>query len=76
MDMTEYQKIYEGKQVCCTCACYCQHYRRDGKGYAPVYCGHCTAVRVRTRKPDQSCEHWKSKKKVPDRNLPHDESGQ
>jgi len=62
--MTEYEALYAGKQVCCTCAYYCQHYRRDRKKYTPVHCGHCTVIRVKTCKPDKSCERWRAKKEA------------
>lgn len=60
--MMKNRELYAGKQVCCTCAHYHQHYCRGSKGYVEVDCGHCTAVYVKTRKPDQSCERWKERK--------------
>ena len=57
--MDAFSEIYEGKKVCCTCAHYTQHYRKDLWGYSAVHCGHCSFPRVKTRKPNQTCGHWK-----------------
>ncbi len=57
----KYRELYAGKQVCCTCAHYYQHYSRGSRGYYEVHCGRCTALSVKTRKPDHTCEHWKKK---------------
>lgn len=53
-----YQKLYAGQQVCCTCVHYQQHYCRGKKRYYEVYYGHCIKVRLKTRRPDQTCELW------------------
>ena len=57
--MDEFLGIFEGKKVCYTCAHYAPHYRKTERGYWAVHCGHCSFPRVKTRKPDQTCEHWK-----------------
>ncbi len=53
-----FQSCYAGKQVCCTCAHYQQHYYRTKKQYREVYCGHCMRSRLKTRKPSQTCQLW------------------
>ncbi len=59
--MKNYDNIYAGERVCCTCAHYYQHYRKGKKGYFEVNCGHCVFPRLKGRRPDQSCEHWEEK---------------
>jgi len=56
-----YEKLNQGKQVCCTCAFYIQHYRKDGEKYYHVFCGHCVSGRLKSRKPGQTCERWQAK---------------
>ena len=63
--MPDYQKIYTGKQVCCNCVYYRQHYGKRGDGYQPIYCGHCVYPRLKTRQPDQTCGNWKAEKEEP-----------
>lgn len=63
--MTEYQKLYKGKPVCCNCAHFYQHYRRSGRRYAIVGWGHCVTPRIKARCPGQSCEHWEKRKEEP-----------
>ncbi len=61
------RELFAGKQVCCTCAHYHQHYGRGPRGYFEVHCGHCTALLVKTRKPDQTCKQWKERKETKSR---------
>lgn len=63
--MTKYQKVYAGEKVCCTCGHYIQHYGRKKKRYYILFCGHCFFPRVKTRRPDHTCEHWKAIGKEP-----------
>ena len=65
ISMTRYEEIYAGKQVCCTCIHFYQHYGKGKKKYHLVDCGHCCYPRLKTRKTDQTCEHWKGKKREP-----------
>ena len=44
---------------CNTCAHYRQHYALDDRRIFRVYCGHCTFLKVKRRKPDtEACEHY------------------
>ena len=38
--------------TCKSCAYYKQHYAFDKRKIFRVYCGHCTYLRARTRRPD------------------------
>ncbi len=45
--------------LCKDCKHYMQHYGLDGKGFFPLYCGHCTHLRVVHRRPDQKgCKNF------------------
>ena len=61
----EFEEVYEGQQVCCTCKHYFQHYRHSGEKYLLVGWGHCTCPRIKARKPDGKCERWEGKKEDP-----------
>ena len=63
--MTEYQKVYTGEKVCCTCRHYVQHYGQGKRTYYILACGHCIFPRIKTRAPEQTCEHWASIKEEP-----------
>lgn len=56
--MTYYQELYAGKQVCCNCTHYYQHYRKGKKRYSIVAWGHCGYPRIKARRPDQTCGNW------------------
>ncbi len=64
--MTDYEELYAGEQVCCTCAHFVQHYRRDVRdgeeGYRPIGCGHCLKRRPKRYPPETpACEGWEKK---------------
>ncbi len=65
MEADNYIEIYEGKQVCCTCKHFHQHYSFDLGHYHLVWCGHCTECRMKFRKPDQTCGEWAPKEEEP-----------
>ena len=47
------------QNICNTCVHYQQHYALDQHGIFRVYCGHCTYLKVRARKPDSKiCESY------------------
>ena len=60
--MTRYQELYAGKKVCCNCVHYFQHYGKRKRGYHVLNCGHCCYPRLKTRRPDQTCENWRAEK--------------
>ena len=44
---------------CKTCAHYRQHYTFDQRKIFQVYCGHCTFLRARRKRPDaKACEYF------------------
>lgn len=44
--------------ACKFCKFYHQHYGKiDGEYYA-LYCGHCSQLRIKPRKPEDKCEHF------------------
>ena len=46
--------------LCKTCAHYLQHYALDHEHIFRVYCGHCTFLRARRKKPDAvACDNYK-----------------
>lgn len=63
--MTSYQELYAGRQVCCNCEYYCQHYCLLNGTFQAINCGHCIFPRIKARCPDQTCEHWKEIEKEP-----------
>ncbi len=45
--------------TCKTCAHYRQHYALDNRHIFRVYCGHCTFLKVKNKKPDSKiCENY------------------
>ena len=46
------------EKTCGTCKYFGQHYRKWGKGYHEVDCGHCKYPRIKKRTKDQTCPHW------------------
>ena len=48
----------EQEKICGTCKYFAQHYRKWGKGYHEVDCGHCKYPRIKKRTKDQTCPHW------------------
>ena len=47
------------KNTCNTCAYYRRHYTVDQRKIFRVYCGHCTYLRVKRKKPDAGgCENY------------------
>jgi len=46
------------EKTCGTCKYFAQHYRKWGKGYHEVDCGHCKYPRIKKRTKDQTCPHW------------------
>ena len=47
------------QNTCSSCAHFRQHYTFDQRKIFRVYCGHCTYIRPRTKKPDaRSCENF------------------
>ena len=45
--------------TCSTCAYFKQHYALDERKIFRVYCGHCTALRAKGKRPDtKSCEQY------------------
>lgn len=64
--MINYEELYAGERVCCTCAHFVQHYRRDvqngEEGYRPIGCGHCLKRRPKRYPPETpACEGWEKK---------------
>lgn len=53
-----FKELYTGRQVCCTCVHYQQHYYREKRKYYEVFCGHCRAPKLKIRKPSQTCGLW------------------
>ena len=43
------------EKTCGTCKYFAQHYRKWGKGYHEVDCGHCKYPRIKKRTKDQTC---------------------
>lgn len=68
--LEEARKELAETRRCDRCVYWNQHYRVDQrKGYISVvkiYAGHCMPVggRIRNRKPEQCCEHFKEKEKT------------
>lgn len=62
--MFDYKKLYAGRQVCCTCASFVQHYRKDLYNgevrYLTISCGHCMKQRRPKRYPPDApaCGLW------------------
>ena len=56
-----YPELYQGKQVCCTCSHFVQHYRIDEalNAFVAVGCGHCRFPRLKRRPPEQTCDNWR-----------------
>ncbi|MDU1324436.1 MAG: hypothetical protein E6933_04490 [Clostridiales bacterium] len=48
----------EQEKICGTCKYFAQHYRKWGKGYHEVDCGHCKYPRIKKPAKDQTCPHW------------------
>ena len=48
----------EQEKICGTCKYFPQHYRKWGRGYHEVDCGHCKYPRIKKRTKDQTCPHW------------------
>lgn len=47
------------QSTCSTCVNYRRHYAFDKREIFRVYCGHCTCLKVRKKKPDAlACEHY------------------
>ena len=45
--------------MCNTCAHYRQHYAFDKRHIFRVYCGHCTFLKLKRKKPDSKiCENY------------------
>lgn len=45
-------------ECCANCEHFHQHYRKDG---FPIFAGHCCYPRMKNRKPDDTCKHFKNK---------------
>lgn len=45
------------EKTCGTCKYFAQHYRKWGRGYHEVDCGHCKYPRIKKRTKDQTCPH-------------------
>lgn len=45
------------EKICGTCKYFAQHYRKWGKGYHEVDCGHCKYPRIKKPAKDQTCPH-------------------
>jgi len=46
-------------EVCNTCAYYRQHYTFDKRHIFRVYCGHCTFLKSKRKRPDSKiCENY------------------
>ena len=53
------KKLVEANMLTCeTCKHFCQHYRKWGKGYYPIYCGHCKYPQIKKRTKEQTCRYW------------------
>jgi len=47
------------EKTCVDCVHFIQHYRKHGKHYDPINCGHCIALRVKKWQAlDKSCEYF------------------
>lgn len=47
------------QNTCNTCVHYRQHYAFDQRKIFRVYCGHCTYLKAKTKKPDSKvCENY------------------
>ena len=47
------------QSTCSSCAYFKQHYALDKRKIYRVYCGHCTQIRAKTKRPDaKSCEQY------------------
>ena len=45
--------------TCRSCVHYRQHYALDQHRFFQVYCGHCTRLRIKARRPDAKiCENY------------------
>lgn len=54
-----HEVIYMSDKICADCVHFVQHYRKHGKHYDPINCGHCIALRVKKRQAlDTPCEHF------------------
>ena len=42
------------EKICGTCKYFAQHYRKWGRGYHEVDCGHCKYPRIKKRTKDHS----------------------
>ena len=58
---SNYPELYQGKQVCCTCTHFVQHYRSDEAraAFVEMGCGHCGFPRLKRRSPEQTCDNWR-----------------
>lgn len=53
------------EKTCADCIHFIQHYRKDKRSYYPIACGHCTALYVKKRQPeDKLCSHFQQKPSV------------
>lgn len=55
------KKVVDAKEATCEdCKNFIQHYRRTEHGeYVEVYCGHCTNIRIKNKKPgDKACDNF------------------
>lgn len=48
----------QDENICKDCKFFCQHFRKWGKGYYPVACGHCYFPKIKQRVKDQTCKYW------------------
>lgn len=54
--------VKQHELVCGDCRHFVRHYRKWGKGFYPVGCGHCHVPKIKQRVSDQkSCPHWEAK---------------
>ena len=48
------------EKTCSSCAYYLQHYAFDHRKIFRVCCGHCTHLRAKMKRPDETvCEHYR-----------------
>ena len=64
--MINYEALFDGEQVCCTCSHFVQHYRKSGLDQAgkfePIGCGHCLKRPSKRLPPEtHGCDRWEKR---------------
>ena len=50
---------YQQDEVCGSCAYFHRHYGKRKDTYFPLNLGHCVYPRLKDRRDDERCPHWR-----------------